>query len=53
MNIGDSQRARRIIDGTQEGRNILTILESEGITFNYFSAIPFPEHFNPSTGKCI
>ena len=27
MNIGDSQRARRIIDGTQEGRNILTILE--------------------------
>ena len=30
MNIGDSQRARRIIDGTQEGRNILTILEQKG-----------------------
>ena len=28
--IGDSQRARRIIDGTQEGRNILTILEQRG-----------------------
>ena len=30
MNIGDGQRARRIIDGTQEGRNILTILEQRG-----------------------
>ena len=30
MNIGDSQRARRIIDGTQEGRNILTVLEQKG-----------------------
>ena len=30
MNIGDSQRARRIIDGTQEGRNILTIIEQRG-----------------------
>ena len=30
MNIGDSQRARRIIDGTQEGRTILTILEQRG-----------------------
>ena len=30
MNIGDSQRGRRIIDGTQEGRNILTILEQRG-----------------------
>lgn len=30
MNIGDSQRARRIIDGTQEGRNILTVLEQRG-----------------------
>lgn len=30
LNIGDSQRARRIIDGTQEGRNILTILEQKG-----------------------
>ena len=30
VNIGDSQRARRIIDGTQEGRNILTILEQKG-----------------------
>ena len=30
MNIGDSQRARRIIDGTQEGRNILTVLEHKG-----------------------
>lgn len=26
-NIGDSVRARRIIDGTQEGRNIINILE--------------------------
>ena len=30
MNIGDSQRARRIIDGTQEGRNVLTVLEQKG-----------------------
>lgn len=30
LNIGDSQRARRIIDGTQEGRNILTILTQKG-----------------------
>ena len=30
MNIGDSQRARRTIDGTQEGRNILTVLEQKG-----------------------
>ena len=30
LNIGDSQRARRIIDGTQEGRNILTVLEQKG-----------------------
>ena len=30
LNIGDSQRARRIIDGTQEGRNILTILKQKG-----------------------
>ena len=29
MNIGDSQRARRIIDGTFEGRNILTILKQK------------------------
>lgn len=27
MNIGDSVRARRIIEGTEEGRNILNILE--------------------------
>ncbi len=30
MNIGDSQRARRIIEGTQEGRNILTVLTQKG-----------------------
>lgn len=30
MNIGDSQRARRIIEGTEEGRNILTVLETRG-----------------------
>lgn len=30
VNIGDSVRARRIIDGTEEGRNILNILESRG-----------------------
>lgn len=30
VNIGDSLRARRIIDGVQEGRNILSILESQG-----------------------
>ncbi len=29
MNIGDSQRARRIIDGTFEGRNILTVLKQK------------------------
>ena len=33
MNIGDSQRARRIIDGTQEGRNILPFSSRED-TFN-------------------
>ena len=27
MNIGDSVRARRIIEGTTEGRNILEVLE--------------------------
>lgn len=27
LNLGDSQRARRIIDGTSEGRNILSTLE--------------------------
>lgn len=27
INIGDSKRARRIIEGTEEGRNILSILE--------------------------
>jgi thioredoxin reductase len=30
INIGDSARARRIIDGVQEGRNITDILESIG-----------------------
>lgn len=30
MNIGDSVRARRIIEGTQEGRNILNVLTSRG-----------------------
>ncbi len=30
MNIGDSQRARRIIEGTEEGRNILNVLEKRG-----------------------
>ena len=30
VNIGDSVRARRIIDGTEEGRNILNILERRG-----------------------
>ena len=29
-NIGDSFRARRIIEGTQEGRDILTVLEQKG-----------------------
>lgn len=27
INIGDSRRARRIIEGTEEGRNILSVLE--------------------------
>ena len=27
INIGDSKRARRIIEGTEEGRNILSVLE--------------------------
>ena len=30
MNIGDSKRQRRIIDGTEEGRNILKVLEKRG-----------------------
>lgn len=30
VNIGDSVKARRIIDGTSEGRNILYVLEKRG-----------------------
>lgn len=30
VNIGDSKRARRIIDGTFEGRNIINVLEQKG-----------------------
>lgn len=30
INIGDSVRARRIIEGTDEGRNILNTLEKHG-----------------------
>lgn len=30
VNIGDSKRARRIIDGTFEGRNIVNVLEQKG-----------------------
>ena len=30
VNIGDSVRARRIIDGTAEGRNILNTLKTKG-----------------------
>ena len=30
INIGDSKRARRIIEGTEEGRNILNILDKMG-----------------------
>ena len=30
VNIGDSKRARRIIEGTEEGRNILNTLEKRG-----------------------
>lgn len=30
INIGDSIRARRIIEGTEEGRNILSTLEKHG-----------------------
>jgi len=30
INIGDSLRARRIIEGTREGRNILNVLEKRG-----------------------
>ena len=30
MNIGDSKRQRRIIDGTEEGRNIIRVLEKRG-----------------------
>ncbi len=30
INIGDSKRARRIIDGTGEGRNIISTLEKRG-----------------------
>ena len=26
VNIGDSKRARRIIEGTEEGRNIINVL---------------------------
>jgi NADH dehydrogenase FAD-containing subunit len=30
VNIGDSVRARRIIEGTEEGRNILNVLDKHG-----------------------
>ena len=30
LNIGDSMRARRIIEGTEEGRNILNTLDKLG-----------------------
>lgn len=30
INIGDSKRQRRIIDGTEEGRNIIRVLEKRG-----------------------
>ena len=30
VNIGDSSRARRIIEGTEEGRNVLMALEKRG-----------------------
>lgn len=30
MNIGDSKRQRRIIDGTEEGRNVIRVLEKRG-----------------------
>lgn len=30
LNVGDSIRARRIIEGTDEGRNILYVLEKRG-----------------------
>ena len=30
VNIGDSVRARRIIEGTEEGRNILNVLDKRG-----------------------
>ena len=30
MNIGDSWRARQILDGTREGRNIIKVLEKRG-----------------------
>ncbi len=30
VNIGDSKRARRMIDGTYEGRNIVNVLEQKG-----------------------
>lgn len=30
MNVGDSKRARRIIDGTFEGRNIMNVLTQKG-----------------------
>ena len=30
INIGDSSRARRIIEGTEEGRNVLMALEKRG-----------------------
>ena len=30
LNIGDSKRARRIIDGTMEGRNIINTLTQMG-----------------------
>ena len=35
INIGDSVRARRIIDGVQEGHNILNVLADHEISVRY------------------
>ena len=52
MNIARQPETRRIIDGTQEGRNILTILEQKD-TFNVFPLYPFRNISIQPTGKCI
>lgn len=57
VNIGDSKRARRMIDGTFEGRNIVNVLEQKGFFWKLFSGnrlkaeLAIPEKFRYNQPK--